>query len=131
MKLAGCIITDDSERILLIHKNSSGRNQWEVPGGKLEEGESSKQAACREISEEIGVDVELIRELGHCAFHQDDTDLEYTWFLARITRGEPSIMEPDKFDDLQYFRIDEMSKIRLSTGAWNFLGMLADEELKL
>jgi len=130
MKLAGCIITDSEENILLLHRNGN-RMEWEVPGGKLGPGESSEAAAVREIDEELGVKVELIRKLGKRAFHQDDQEMEYSWYAARILEGEPRIMEPEKFDDLQYLSVDDMWTAKLSTGAWNFLGMLKEEGITL
>lgn len=131
MKLAGCIITDSEERILLLHRNTERYCQWEVPGGKIEEGETPEQTATREVKEELGVGVEVIRKLGRVAFHEADEPMAYTWFLADIESGEPAIMEPETFDDLRYISLDEMRKLQLSVGAWNFLGMLADKGIKL
>ena len=35
-----------------------------VPGGRVEEGETFEQTAIREVREETGLDVEVVRELG-------------------------------------------------------------------
>ena len=43
--LAGCVIKDDQDRILLIHRNTPKRTQWEIPGGKIEEGEVAEATA--------------------------------------------------------------------------------------
>ena len=131
MKLAGCIITDQEHRVLLLHRNNGRHLQWEVPGGKVEAGEDTETTAMRETNEELGVNVEIIRKLGQCVFHQDDDELDYTWYLARIVEGEPEIKEPQTFDSMSYMSLEDMRQETLSTGAWNFLGMLVDEETNL
>ena len=53
-----------SARILLIkRKNDPFKNQWALPGGFLEENESLKMGAKRELLEETGVEVELLKQL--------------------------------------------------------------------
>ena len=44
------------------------RNGWEMPGGHVEEGETSEQAAIREFMEESGyeIDIKGYRDLGYC-----------------------------------------------------------------
>jgi len=37
--LADCIIQDKDGKILLLHRNTPKRTQWEIPGGKIKEGE--------------------------------------------------------------------------------------------
>jgi len=97
----------------------------------VEAGEDTETTAMRETNEELGVNVEIIRKLGQCVFHQDDDELDYTWYLARIVEGEPEIKEPQTFDSMSYMSLEDMRQETLSTGAWNFLGMLVDEETNL
>jgi 8-oxo-dGTP diphosphatase len=127
MRLAGCIITDSEDKVLLLHRNNGIHDHWEVPGGKVEPGEEPEETALREIREELGVEVEIVRKLGRAAFHESDQDIDYTWYKAAVTSGEPKVMEPQTFDSMGYFSLDEMHGVRLSTGAWNFLGMLEEE----
>ncbi|MCH2060706.1 MAG: 8-oxo-dGTP diphosphatase [Verrucomicrobiales bacterium] len=55
--------------ILLIHKKSGlGRGKVNAPGGKIEQGESASQAAVREVSEEVGIDVRNPEEMGILRF---------------------------------------------------------------
>lgn len=123
MRLAGCIIADDMGRILLLHRNTTKRRQWEIPGGKIDEGEEAEQAALREVKEELNVDVEIIDLLGAKEFNEDDFSMHYTWFAAKITNGSPEIMEPETFDDLRYFSVEDLRKMikDLSPNTQNYL----------
>jgi 8-oxo-dGTP diphosphatase len=105
--LAGCVILDEHGHILLIHRHTPHRTQWELPGGKIEEGEDPAAAATRELHEELGVRVEIVRQLGEQEFTEDGHRLRYTWFLANIIAGTPALQEP-KYDALKYFSWEEL-----------------------
>lgn len=127
LKLAGCVIKDEQGKILLIHRNTSNRQQWEIPGGKVEEAEDSMHAAARELQEELGVEVKIDKLLGEKEFTEAARVMRYSWYQSKIISGNPKIMEPGIFDDMRYFHISEMSKIKLSIGAQTFLSMMKDD----
>ncbi|MFJ8040173.1 NUDIX domain-containing protein [Kitasatospora sp. NPDC096147] len=56
------VVTDDSGRLLLIHKTDNGL--WALPGGGHDIGESVAQAVVREVLEETGVNVEVVAVTG-------------------------------------------------------------------
>ena len=116
VQLAGCIILDDYDRMLLLHRSTEERVQWELPGGKVEVDaeETPAQAAFREVYEELGVRVRMKAHVGTGTFEEDETSYEYHWFLAEVVAGEPSIMEPYTFDDLDYFELDDCMSLALS-----------------
>lgn len=63
------LILDDTRRLLLLKRSPDaglGPDQWGLPAGKIEPGESAEAAAWREMREEIGDDhdVELLRYVG-------------------------------------------------------------------
>lgn len=128
LRLAGCIVRDGQDRVLLLHRHTAKRVQWEIPGGKVEHGESPADAAKREAQEELGIDVELQTILGEKTFTEDGTTMHYIWFLARILSGKPKIMEPETFDDMHYFSVEDMRAIynELSPNTKNFLGSLSE-----
>ena len=56
----------DGDRFLMVWH--SRRKGWEMPGGHVEEGETSAQAAAREFLEEAGYEIEIVatRDIGYC-----------------------------------------------------------------
>lgn len=65
LRTAYCVVIKDG-RFLMVHNPK--RKGWEMPGGKIEDGETPEQAAVRECSEESGYDVEVVatRDIGYC-----------------------------------------------------------------
>jgi 8-oxo-dGTP pyrophosphatase MutT (NUDIX family) len=54
--VAATVMTDGDGRVLLMwrHRHVTGTWGWEIPSGRIEEGESPEQAAAREAEEETG-----------------------------------------------------------------------------
>ena len=59
---AFALVRDDADRILLVRRIDNGL--WELPGGRVELGESAVDAAEREVEEESGVTVKVTRLAG-------------------------------------------------------------------
>ena len=102
--VVGAAIVDDLDRptTLLSARRTDPpelAGGWELPGGKVEVGESSLDALHREIREELGVDIEVGAPLEGPldgpragAWPLGDRYVIQVW-LARITSGEPRPLE--------------------------------------
>ena len=77
IQLAGCVIVDELERMLLLHRSTNTHSHWEMPGGKVMEGETAEAAAVREIAEELGAQVRLVKALGSCDFEENGIAYQY------------------------------------------------------
>jgi 8-oxo-dGTP diphosphatase len=115
--VAGCVLLDDYGRILLLHRKLTDSGLWYLPGGKVEEEELPESAAVRESREELGVDVRLRRLLASEAFEHEETEYLFYWFLAEIVKGEPTITQPELFDDLDYIEFEDMPSLALSAAS--------------
>jgi 8-oxo-dGTP diphosphatase len=89
--------------ILLIHRPRY--DDWSVPKGKRDDGESDEQCAIREMQEETGVLGELGKALP-TAMYTDHRGRpkEVAYWLMEIANGEPITFEAnDEVDELAWY----------------------------
>ena len=95
---AGCLLNATGE--VLIAKRPAGKiaaGQWEFPGGKIEAGESARDALVRELHEELGVDVRDARPLIRITHAYTDRTVVLDTWLVSAFGGEPHGRENQAF----------------------------------
>lgn len=87
-----------------------GRTRWGLPKGAVGEGETSEQAAVREVREETGLDAEIVKQLDTIEyyFRAGDTLIRkrVDFYLMRYVAGEltPQLSE---VDDVEWVELGE------------------------
>jgi mutator protein MutT len=116
---AGVLILNESGRLLLQHRTDDGL--WGIPGGTLELGESTEDAARREVLEETGLvvgkltlfDVFSGREMFHRYPNGDEVAVVAVVYITSAVRGEMVVRNAESAA-LQYFSIDGLKDVQLS-----------------
>ncbi|MFH9038070.1 NUDIX domain-containing protein [Streptomyces sp. NPDC017966] len=73
---AAAIITDEVDRVLLVHPTYREDGSWLLPGGVVEADEHPHVTCRREITEELGLDLPLSAVLAVHSFSQNHPDLQ-------------------------------------------------------
>jgi len=94
-------------RLLITQRNESDHlgGMWEFPGGKIEPGETFEQCLCRELREELEIDVE-VSELVETISHQyPERKVLIKFFRCNIILGEPKLLD---CQNLEWVEVDEL-----------------------
>lgn len=110
--LAGNVIVEDGA-VLLLHRRDE--EHWELPGGKVMDGETPRNAAIREAEEELGCTVMIRSSCGRLDldFEHDGEPYSIRAFLADIVDGQPAPSE-DRFDDMAWMDADDLLQADLA-----------------
>ena len=105
------LVRDEANRILLGRRNKDPqRGSWVIPGGKIHAFESIAEAACRELKEETGLNVEVTGQFGVYEIINPPTEhrlVIYNW--AHVIGGVPQAS--DDLSEIRFFAIDELGEV--------------------
>jgi mutator protein MutT len=111
---AGAMIVNDMGQIFLAQRGLKAKNErgyWENPGGGVEFGEKLEDAVKREIMEEYGAEIEIIKQFP-AEDHLIPVENQHwvaTTFLVKFKQGStPKIMEPEKCSAIGWFDMDNL-----------------------
>ena len=90
-QLTLCMVCREGEILLGYKKRGFGAGRWNGFGGKVEEGETTEEAAKRELSEESGMEAKAMKKVGTLdfSFKNDPKVLEVHIFKVTDFEGVP------------------------------------------
>jgi 8-oxo-dGTP diphosphatase len=112
--------------LILIGQRPPGKShplEWEFPGGKIEAGESPREALARELREELNIEARIGREIERYLYgYEGKRPLELIFFQVDEFTGEPLNRA---FHEIRWVRREELSTYPFLEGDRRFIETLA------
>jgi ADP-ribose pyrophosphatase YjhB (NUDIX family) len=115
---AGALILRDGKLLLVKRGAHPGFGKWSVPGGLVELGERVEEAMVREVKEEVGFDVEVVKltDVADTITCDGDGRVQFHFvvvnFVARIVGGE--LKTASDILEARWVPVDEVERVDLT-----------------
>ena len=140
IRVTGILIED--EKLLLVKQKVSDKRNWSLPGGKLEQGETIEQGVIREMKEETGLNVEIIRLLYLCDVSASNNTLLHVSFLLKRVAGNIELptneFESNPIYDVEFIPISDLLDygfsekfLKLAENKFSDAGIYAGDKLNI
>ncbi|MET3193929.1 NUDIX hydrolase [Bacillus sp. OAE603] len=112
---AGICINESNQVLMVLQGASDEKKLWSVPSGGLEIGETLEECCIRELREETGYDIRIIKPLFIKEGSSFGVTVEVHFFKIEVIGGEAKIQDPDQLiHDIAWKSAEEVKKLELS-----------------
>jgi mutator protein MutT len=129
----GALIFNDDGKLLLTKRGQKAKNErgkWEIPGGSVEFGETVAQALKREVKEELDIEIKVGEMVQLCDHIIEDEGQHWVSpsYICKLVAGEPTIMEPEKCDEIRWVSLEEAQQLPLALATKEDVAVLLQRE---
>jgi 8-oxo-dGTP pyrophosphatase MutT (NUDIX family) len=111
VSVKGIVIRSDA---IVLVKNR--RDEWELPGGKLELGEAPERCVAREIEEELGLEIEPVAPVDAWVYTIENGVHVLVVTYGCVERGRRSAVLSDEHTQLAWIALADVNDLRMPDG---------------
>ena len=117
----GAIVLHEGRVLLVKRGRAPGLDLWSVPGGLVELGETTVEAACREVAEETGLKVRIAGVVGLLDRVTRDSEgrVRYHWVLVdylAVPESTETLRAGSDAAEVRWVTIDEVERLPITEG---------------
>lgn len=117
----GAIVLHEGRVLLVKRGRAPGLDLWSVPGGLVELGETTVEAACREVAEETGLKVRIAGVVGLLDRVTRDAEgrVRYHWVLVdylAVPESTETLRAGSDAAEVRWVTIDEVERLPITEG---------------
>ena len=111
-KAVRCYLIKDNKVVVTKYKeNNKKAGYYEIPGGKIEDGETPQQTAIREMKEETGLIIKNLKYKGNLIIEYPNRVFDFDMFLCNECEGEPQEFEENTSEWIEIDKLLKKEKI--------------------
>ena len=116
----------DGDRVLLVRRGKPPlAGKWSLPGGLVELGETTREAICREVAEECGLQIRVGEVAGILDRVVRDAEgrIRYHWVLVDYVAFAESgtLCAASDADEAQWVEVDAVERLETTDGLMDMI----------